>query len=230
VLNSIAAVSSVKWSAARARVGVARGVGMLREVQPADRAVDAGHGRAGGDLSRDRGYTVRVSVFAELAQRWRRCGGRENRRVVGQRCGDREQSRSGRLHDHDVAVWSINIDGRPSVGDQPARGVCRAADGGTDRGRPGAEGGLVEPRRRGHPITIDHSDNKEKRGRRPGRNMGPSSLLVSLDRPEIAGGEAMGRAVRPATRASRQSIQQPTTSRGGAGAGIAPACLPSEPG
>ena len=59
------------------------------------------------------------------------------------------------------------------------------------------------------PITIDDSDNKEGAAATWKKTWGHHWLLVFLDRPEIAGGEALSGLLRPG---NAGVIPQPTTS------------------
>ena len=59
-------------------------------------------------------------------------------------------------------------------------------------------------------ITIDHSDNKENAAATWKRTWGHHSLLVFLDRPEIAGGEALAGLLRPGNAGSNTAADHVT--------------------
>jgi hypothetical protein len=62
-------------------------------------------------------------------------------------------------------------------------------------------------------ITIDHSDNKEKAAATWKKTWGHHSLLVFLDRPAIAGGEALAALLRPGNAGSNTAADHITVLR-----------------
>ena len=77
-------------------------------------------------------------------------------------------------------------------------------------------------------ITIDHSDNKENAAPTWKKTFGHHPLLAFLDRPEIAGGEALAGLLRPGNAGSNTAADHVTVLR--SGAGIAAGRLPARPG
>ena len=145
---------------------------------------------------------------------------------VGQRCGDREHVFGPAAST--TTMWRLvdrRIDAAHLPGIRAARAHARAAAW--------AAGAAPAPGEWLHldvdaTITIDHSDNKENAAATWKKTWGHHSLLVFLDRPEIAGGEALAGLLRPGN-AGSQHRRRPRH-RAGAGAGIAAGGLPAEPG
>ncbi len=185
-VKSSAAVSRVKVSADGHGVVSHAGMGMVREL---------------ADLT-----GLSAQVTAALADTYRgpwayepaRCSpiwpprwptGRTASTASGSSCGDREHVFGRRrVDDHDVAAGR-SADRRRASARYPC---CPRARTGW-RGLPGPPRTLekwlhldVDAT-----ITIDHSDNKENAAATWKKTWGHHSLLVFLDRPEIAGGEAL---------------------------------------
>jgi hypothetical protein len=59
-------------------------------------------------------------------------------------------------------------------------------------------------------LTIDHSDNKEQAAPTWKKTFGHHPLLVFLDRPEIAGGEALAGLLRPGNAGSNTAVDHVT--------------------
>jgi hypothetical protein len=111
--------------------------------------------------------------------------------------GPRACLRGGGLDDHDVAA------GRPAHRRDTSAAGARCACGGVGgRSRPAPGEWLhidIDAT-----LTIDHSDNKENAAPTWKKTFGHHPLLALLDRPEIAGGEALAGLLRSNTPAINQ--------------------------
>ena len=76
-------------------------------------------------------------------------------------------------------------------------------------------------------ITIDHSDNKENAAATWKKTFGHHPLLVFLDRPEIAGGEALAGLLRPGN--AGQQHRRRSRHGAGVGAGLTARSVSAEP-
>ena len=140
-----------------------------------------------------RGPTRPGAVFADLVAAV--ADGADCIDGVGQRCG-------GRAHVFGPAastttLWRL-VDARIDAAHLPGIRTARAHA----RERAWAAGAAPAPGGWLHldvdaTITIDHSDNKENAAATWKKTFGHHPLLVFLDRPEIAGGEALAGLLRP---------------------------------
>jgi len=127
------------------------------------------------------------AVFADLAAAV--ADGADCIDGVGQRCGDREHVFGPAAST--TTMWRLvdaRVDADHLPGIRAARAHARAAAWAAGAA-PGAGQWLhldVDAT-----ITIDHSDNKQDAAATWKKTWGHHSLLVFLDRPEIAGGEAL---------------------------------------
>ena len=127
------------------------------------------------------------AVFADLAAAV--ADGADCIDGVGQRCGDREHVFGAAAST--TTMWRLvdeRIDAAHLPGIRAARAAARAAA--WEAGAAPDPGGWL------HidvdaTITIDHSDNKENAAATWKKTYGYHPLLVFLDRPDIAGGEAL---------------------------------------
>jgi hypothetical protein len=201
-VNSIAAVPRVKVSADGHGVVSHAGVGMLREVAGMT-GLSTQVTAALADTYRGPWIHDPGSVFADLAAAV--AGGADCIDGVGQRCGDREHVFGPAAST--TTMWRLvdqRIDAAHLPGIRAARASARAAAWAA-----GAPGGWL------HldvdaTITIDHSDNKENAAATWKKTWGHHSLLVFLDRPEIAGGEALSGLLRPGNAGSNTAADHVT--------------------
>ena len=127
---------------------------------------------------------------------------------VGQLCGDREHVFGAKAST--TTMWRLvdqRIDAAHLPGVRAARAAARAAAW--------AAGAAPTPGGWLHididaTLVIDHSDNKQNAAPTWKKTFGHHPLLAFLDRPEIAGGEALAGLLGPATPAA---TPPPTTSR-----------------
>jgi hypothetical protein len=207
-VKSIAAVSRVKVSADGYGVVSHAGVGMLRECAELTglsvqvTAVLADTYR--GPWVHDPG-----AVFADLAAAV--ADGADCIDGVGQACGDREHVFGAAAST--TTMWRLvdaRIDAKHLPGIRAARAHARA--------RAWAAGAAPAPGEWLHldidaTITIDHSDNKEKAAATWKKTWGHHSLFAFLDRPEIAGGEALAGLLRPGNAGSNTAADHVTVLR-----------------
>jgi hypothetical protein len=204
-VNSIAAVPRVKVSADGHGVVSHAGVGMLREVAGMT-GLSTQVTAALADTYRGPWIHDPGSVFADLAAAV--AGGADCIDGVGQRCGDREHVFGPAAST--TTMWRLvdqRIDAAHLPGIRAARASARAAAWAA--GAAPAPGGWL------HldvdaTITIDHSDNKENAAATWKKTWGHHSLLVFLDRPEIAGGEALSGLLRPGNAGSNTAADHVT--------------------
>jgi hypothetical protein len=133
------------------------------------------------------------AVFADLAAVV--AGGADCIDGVGQACGDREHVFGPAAST--TTMWRL-VDERIDAKHLPGIRAARA----TARARAWAAGAAPAPGEWLHldidaTITIDHSDNKEKAAPTWKKTFGHHCLLCFLDRPGIAGGEALAGLLRP---------------------------------
>jgi len=185
-VKSIAAVSRVKVSADGRGVVSQAGVGMVRELADLtglSQQVTA----VLADTYRGPWVHAPGSVFADLAAEV--AGGADCIDGVGQRCADREHAFGAAAST--TTMWRLvdsRIDTAHLPGIRAARGHARAAAW--------AGGAAPAPGEWLHldidaTLAIDHSDNKQHAAPTWKKSFGHHPLLVFLDRPEIAGGEAL---------------------------------------
>ncbi|WP_240355462.1 IS1380 family transposase [Mycobacterium bourgelatii] len=212
-MKNIAVGSRVKVSADGYGVVSHAGMAMVREL--ADRSgLSAQVTAALADTYRGPWVYAPGEVFADLAAAV--ADGADCIDAVGQLCGDREHVLGAKAST--TTMWRL-IDERIDASHLPrvraARAAARAALG--RRRRPAPGGWLhidIDAT-----LVLDHSDNKEKAGR-PGKTYGHHPLLAFVDRPEIAGGEALAAYCAPVARAPTPQL---TTSVSSAGTGGLPA-------
>ncbi|WP_163707306.1 IS1380 family transposase [Mycobacterium bourgelatii] len=115
--------------------------------------------------------------------------------AVGQLCGDREHVLGAKAST--TTMWRL-IDERIDASHLPRVRAARAAA----RAAAWAAGAAPAPGGWLHididaTLVLDHSDNKEKAGATWKKTYGHHPLLAFVDRPEIAGGEALAGLLRP---------------------------------
>jgi len=204
-VKSIAAVSRVKVSADGHGVVSHAGVGMLREVAElaglSAQVTDALADTYGGPWIHAPG-----AVFADLAAAV--AGGADCIDGVGQRCGDREHVFGAAAST--TTMWRL-VDARVDAAHLPGIRAARAHA----RAAAWAAGAAPVVGQWLHldvdaTITIDHSDNKQDAAATWKRTWGHHPLLVFLDRPEIAGGEALAGLLRPGNAGSNTAADHVT--------------------
>jgi Transposase DDE domain group 1 len=204
-VKGIAAVARVKVSADGHGVVSHAGMGMLRELADLT-GLSAQVTAALADTYRGPWVYAPGAVFADLAAAV--AGGADCIDGVGQRCGDREHVFGAAAST--TTMWRL-VDSRIDAAHLPqiraARAHARAAAWAAGAA-PAAGGWLhldVDAT-----ITIDHSDNKEKAAPSWKKTFGHHPLLVFLDRPEIAGGEALAGLLRPGNAGSNTAADHIT--------------------
>ncbi len=184
-MKNIAVVSRVKVSADGHGVVSHAGMGMLREL--ADRTgLSAQVTAALADTYRGRWVYAPGDVFADLAAAV--ADGADCIDGVGQLCGDREHVFGAKAST--TTMWRL-IDGRIDAAHLPGVRAARAAARASawDSGAAPGQGWLhidIDAT-----LVIDHSDNKAGATPTWKKTFGHHPLLAFLDRPEIAGGEAL---------------------------------------
>jgi hypothetical protein len=185
-VKNIAVVSRVKVSADGHGVVSHAGMAMLREL--ADRTGLSAHVTAAlADTYRGRWVYAPGEVFADLAAAV--ADGADCIDGIGQLCGDREHVFGAKAST--TTMWRLvdqRIDTAHLPGIRAARASARAAAWAA--GAAPAAGGWL------HididaTLVIDHSDNKQLATPTWKKTYGHHPLLAFLDRPEIAGGEAL---------------------------------------
>jgi len=185
-VKNIAVGSRVKVSADGHGVVSHAGMAMVREL--ADRSgLSAQVTAALADTYRGPWVYAPGEVFADLAVAV--ADGADCIDAVGQLCGDREHVLGAKAST--TTMWRL-VDERIDAAHLPqvraARAAARAAA--WEAGAAPAPGGWL------HididaTLVIDHSDNKERAAPTWKKTYGHHPLLAFLDRPEIAGGEAL---------------------------------------
>lgn len=185
-MKNIAVASRVKVSADGHGVVSHAGMGMLREL--ADRTgLSAQVTAALADTYRGPWVYAPGDVFADLAAAV--ADGADCIDAVGQLCGDREHVFGAKAST--TTMWRLideRIDAAHLPGVRAARGAARAAAWGA--GAAPTTGGWL------HididaTLVIDHSDNKVGAAATWKKTFGLHPLFAFLDRPDIAGGEAL---------------------------------------
>ncbi len=185
-MKNIAAASPVKVSADGHGVVSHAGMGMLREL--ADRTgLSAQFTAALADTYRGPWVYAPGEVFADLAAAV--ADGADCIDAVGQLCGDREHVLGAKAST--TTMWRLideRIDAAHLPGVRAARAAARAAAWAV--GAAPTTGGWL------HididaTLVIDHSDNKAGAAPTWKKTFGLHPLLAFLDRPDIAGGEAL---------------------------------------
>jgi len=185
-VKNIAAASRVKVSADGRGVVSHAGMGMLREL--ADRTgLSAQVTAVLADTYRGPWVYAPGEVFADLAAAV--ADGADCIDGVGQLCGDREHVFGAKAST--TTMWRL-VDERIDVAHLPgiraARGVARAAAWAAGAAPAVGEWLHIDI---DATLVIDHSDNKELATPTWKKTFGLHPLLVFLDRPQIAGGEAL---------------------------------------
>ena len=204
-MKSIAAVSRVKVSADGHGVVSHAGTGMLRELAELT-GLSARVSAVLADTYRGPWTYAPGAVFADLAAAV--AGGADCIDGVGQACGDREHVFGPAAST--TTMWRLvdtRVDAKHLPGIRAARAHARA--------RAWAAGAAPAPGQWLHldvdaTITIDHSDNKESSAPTWKKTFGHHPLLVFLDRPEIAGGEALAGLLRPGNAGSNTAADHVT--------------------
>ncbi|MGY1994737.1 IS1380 family transposase [Mycolicibacterium fortuitum] len=185
-MKNIVAASRVKVSADGRGVVSHAGMGMLREL--ADRTgLSAQVTAALADTYEGPWVYAPGEVFADLAAAV--ADGADCIDAVGQLCGDREHAFGAKAST--TTMWRLideRIDAAHLPGVRAARAAARAAA--WQAGAAPTPGGWL------HididaTLVIDHSDNKAGATPTWKKTYGHHPLLAFLDRPEIAGGEAL---------------------------------------
>jgi len=185
-VKNIAVVSRVKVSADGRGVVSHAGMGMLREL--ADHSgLSAQVTAALADTYRGPWVYAPGDVFADLAAAV--ADGADCIDGVGQRCGDREHVLGPKAST--TTMWRLvdeRIDAAHLPGIWAARATARATVWEAGAG-PALQGWL--PIDVDATLVVDHSDNKVGAASTWKKTFGYHPLLAFLDRPEIAGGEAL---------------------------------------
>ena len=204
-MKSIAAVSRVKVSADGHGVVSHAGVGMLREVAELT-GLSAQVTAVLADTYRGPWIYEPGAVFADLAAAV--ADGADCIDGVGQSCGDREHVFGAAAST--TTMWRLvdeRVDAEHLPGIRAARAHARVAAWAAGAA-PGAGQWLhldIDAT-----ITIDHSDNKQDAAATWKKTFGHHPLLVFLDRPEIAGGEALAGLLRPGNAGSNTAADHVT--------------------
>ena len=184
-MKNIAAASRMKVSADGHGVVSHAGMGMVREL--ADRTgLSAQVTAALADTYRGPWVYAPGEVFADLAAAV--ADGADCIDGVGQLCGDREHVFGAKAST--TTMWRLvdeRIDAAHLPGVRAARAAARAAAWGAGAA-PGAGWLHIDI---DATLVIDHSDNKAGAAATWKKTFGHHPLLAFLDRPEIAGGEAL---------------------------------------
>jgi hypothetical protein len=207
-VKSIAAVSRVKVSADGHGVVSHAGVGMLREV--AELSGLSGQVTAAlADTYHGPWIHAPGAVFADLAAAV--ADGADCIDGVGQACGDREHVFGAAAST--TTMWRL-VDARLDAKHLPGIRAARAHA----REQAWAAGAAPEPGQWlildvDATLTIDHSDDKEQAAPTWKKTFGHHPLLVFLDRPDIAGGEALAGLLRPGNAGSNTAADHVTVLR-----------------
>lgn len=207
-MNGSAAVSRMKVSADGAGVVSHAGVGLLREVADLT-GLSSQVTTVLADTYRGPWIYAPGAVFADLATAV--ADGADCVDGVGQACGDREHAFGPAAST--TTMWRCvdeRIDAAHLPGIRAARAAARAAAW-TAGAAPPAQQWLhldVDAT-----ITIDHSDNKANAAATWKKTFGHHPLLVFLDRPEIADGEALAGLLRPGNAGSNTAADHVTVLR-----------------
>jgi hypothetical protein len=190
-VKSIAVAPRVKVSADGHGVVSHAGMGVLREL--ADQTgLSAQVTAALADTYRGPWVYAPGDVFADLAAAV--ADGADCIDGVGQLCGDREHVFGAAAST--TTMWRL-VDARIDAAHLPGVRAARAAA----RARAWAAGAAPTPGQWLHididaTLVIDHSDNKADAAPTWKKTFGHHPLLAFLDRPEIAGGEALAALLR----------------------------------
>ncbi|WP_054814373.1 IS1380 family transposase [Nocardia arizonensis] len=204
-MKNIATLGRVRVSADGRGVVSHAGMGMLRELADLT-TLSAQVTAVLADTYRGPWVYAPGAVFADLAAAV--ADGADCIDGVGQRCGDREHVFGAAAST--TTMWRLvdeRIDAAHLPGIRCARAVARAKAWAA--GAAPARGGWL------HidvdaTITIDHSDRKENAAATWKKTYGHHPLSVFLDRPEIAGGEALAGLLRPGNAGSNTASDHVT--------------------
>lgn len=185
-MESSAAASRVKVSAGGRGVVSHAGMGLLRELADLT-GLSAQVTAALADTYRGPWVYAPGDIFADLAAAV--ADGADCIDGVGQLCGDREHVFGAKAST--TTMWRL-VDQRIDAAHLPGIHAARAAA----RAAAWAAGAAPAPGEWLHididaTLVIDHSDNKELATPTWKKSFGVHPLLAFLDRPEIAGGEAL---------------------------------------
>lgn len=204
-MKGSATVGRVKVSADGRGVMSHAGVGMLREVAEfsglSDQVTAVLADTYAGPWTHAPG-----AVFTDLAAAV--ADGADCVDGVGQRCGDREHVFGPAAST--TTMWRL-VDQRIDAAHLPGIRAARARA----REAAWAAGAAPDPGGWLHldvdaTITIDHSDRKQNAAATWKKTFGHHPLLVFLDRPEIAGGEALAGLLRPGNAGSNTAADHVT--------------------
>jgi hypothetical protein len=185
-VKNIAVGSRVKVSADGQGVVSHAGMAMVREL--ADRTgLSTQVTAALADTYRGPWVYAPGAVFADLAAAV--ADGADCIDGVGQLCGDREHVFGAKAST--TTMWRLvdqRIDAAHLPGIRAARGIARAAAWTAGAAPAGGQWLHIDI---DATLVIDHSDNKELAAPTWKKTYGHHPLLAFLDRPEVAGGEAL---------------------------------------
>ncbi len=181
------------------------GVGMLRELADLT-GLSAQVTAALADTYRGQWIYEPGAVFADLAAAV--ADGADCIDSVGQRCGDREHVFGAAAST--TTMWRL-VDSRIDAAHLPDIRAARAHA----RAAAWAAGAAPAPGQWLHldvdaTITLDHSDRKQDAAATWKKTFGHHPLLVFLDRPDIAAGEALAGLLRPANAGSNTAADHVT--------------------
>jgi hypothetical protein len=204
-VKGIAAAPRVKVSADGHGVVSHAGMGLLRELADLT-GLPAQVTAALTDTYKGPWVYAPGAVFADLAAAV--ADGADCIDGVGQLCGDREHVFGAAAST--TTMWRLvdqRVDATHLVGVRAARAVARA--------NAWAAGAAPAPGECLHididaTLTIDHSDNKENAASTWKKTFGHHPLLAFLDRPEIAGGEALAGLLRAGSAGSNTAADHVT--------------------
>jgi len=204
-VKSIAAVSRVKVSADGHGVVSHAGMGVLRELADGT-GLSTQVTAALSDTYRGPWVYAPGAVFADLAAAV--ADGADCIDAVGQLCGDREHAFGAKAST--TTMWRL-VDERIDAAHLPKVRAARAA------ARAAAWAAGAAPAA-GQPLyididatlVIDHSDNKQDAAPTWKKSFGHHPLLAFLDRPEIAGGEALAGLLRAGNAGSNTAADHVT--------------------
>jgi hypothetical protein len=204
-VKNIAVASRVKVSADGHGVVSHAGMAMVRELADWS-GLSAQVTAALADTYRGPWVYAPGDVFADLAAAV--ADGADCIDAVGQLCGDREHVLGAKAST--TTMWRLvdeRIDAAHLPGVRAARAAARAAA--WTAGAAPAPGGWL------HididaTLVIDHSDNKEKAGATWKKTFGLHPLLAFLDRPQVAGGEALAGLLRAGNAGSNTAADHVT--------------------
>jgi hypothetical protein len=204
-VKSIAAAARVKVSADGRGVVSHAGMGLLRELADLT-GLSAQVTAALADTYQGPWVYAPGAVFADLAAAV--ADGADCIDGVGQLCGDREHAFGAKAST--TTMWRL-VDQRIDAIHLPRVRAARAA------ARAAAWAAGAAPKRGGWlhididaTLTIDHSDNKQNAAPTWKKTFGHHPLLAFLDRPEIAGGEALAGLLRAGNAGSNTAADHVT--------------------